>query len=1079
MNRKFRSRVRGVFFNVCVFVCLSAFQHALAQPCDTVLLQANVLIADSLAQSKKFEEAIVWRQKNLALLSVCNPPDYESLIRTHHQLARLYRISAASYDSAKVHINTGISLAEALLPESHILVDVYNEKGIIHFYLSELEPAYNAYQKGLNLFQKLEGTEHPRVSGFAVNMALCLEGEERYDEALALYLKALQIRKAAYHDCDPVVATVYYNMGMLFHRRGLYYEALQYYAQTLSIWEETLDPNDTGFAGLYNNIGVCHQYRGDFQQARILLEKARDILLYNYGPNHPEVATATNNLGLNFVELGDYNRALIYFQSAMRIREEKLGPGHPLVATVYNNIGNCYRHRKDYPTAFIWLKKALGIRLEHYGTNDHTDVADSYNDLGLFYENTYQYDQALLHFRKALEISLRQLGPDHPLVADAHARIGQVFLLTKQYSKALYHFHEALRIREMRFGVQHPEVRQLYAQLASCYPDHTAEALALCDKALSGLENAHTQALTALMAHAVKSKILLSAYHQSNDAAYLLQADTCLQNAQQWFDRSRFSFREAGSKQLLYDRFFNLFEMGMEVYYQLQQRFPEMPWIDRALQIQEKSRNVLLQEALQLSQAEAFSGLPDSLLQQERTLRLDIAYYEQLYLQNETDLLRKQLFQTRQQYYQLLDSIRAHYPAYFQLRYGFQTPDIKQLRSGMLENGTCLLSYFWGEQHLYLLLVDADTSVLIQLDNPVRIAALVADLRGQILPFDPLLMASDQACHDYAQTAWLLYQSLLEPVAPLIRGKKLHIIPDGPLSALPFEALLPEIPDHIKGWKSLPYLIHQYPINYSFSTGLMRSELSSRRKAKKTFLGVAPDFPERLDSLSGMPLSISLMPLQVNQSEVANIHKLLGGRALLGSQATSSQFVLHAPDYRILHLATHALANDSLGAFSLLAFSAEESPEYLLVRDLYNLSLNAELVVLSACETALGEWQRGEGMISLARGFFYAGTRSLLTTLWTVDDEQTAAIMLNYYQYLQQGNSKDQALRLAKTDYLKANSALRNHPYYWASFIPMGDSAPLKLTQPYGWLPWLSIGLVGLLLGLIWRQRKRPAQKFG
>ena len=118
-------------------------------------------------------------------------------------------------------------------------------------------------------------------------------------------------------------------------------------------------------------------------------------------------------------------------------------------------------------------------------------------------------------------------------------------------------------------------------------------------------------------------------------------------------------------------------------------------------------------------------------------------------------------------------------------------------------------------------------------------------------------------------------------------------------------------------------------------------------------------------------------------------------------------------------------------------------------------------------------------MVSLARGFFYAGTRSLLTTLWTVDDEQTASIMLNYYKYLQAGQTKDQALRLAKTDYLRDNSALRSHPYYWAAFIPMGDPTPLQFPQAYGWVLWLSVGLLGLLLGLAWWRRKRPVQEIG
>lgn len=1076
MNPKEIIAFPGLFITLLLLAFLPFVSIAQEESaCDSLKAMEYRQMSDSLYKSKNLPAAIKWRKEELRIYSGCHPPLYDQLIETHFMLGRLHR-KHASYDSARVFLQTGISLMEAVMPDHQQSVELFKELGILYYFLGDCNKAYKTYEYALHQSQKKVPIDSLSISSLKINMALCLEEEERFDEALVLYNEALTFRKAIFDDCHPRVAEVYINMGMIFHYRGEYKEALYFYHQARDIWEEHLEPDDNDLAIIYNNIGVCHQYRGDYQLARELLEKSRAITIINYGAEHPQVATATNNLGLNFIQLGDYNRAMIYFQYAQRIREEKLGMDHPSVGIVYNNKANCFRLKKDYKQAYIWHQKSLKLLLQYYGEEGHTDLADTYNDLGLLYEETYQYELALTQYRKALRISLNRLGENHTIVADAYARIGQIFLIKEQFDEAIWNFEKALTLRKALFGEHHPEVRQVYSQLASCYPDDTPKALQLCDQALVGLEDWYSHTMSALMAHTVKGRILLGAYRKSKEPGFLLQADTCMQNAQEWFDRSRFTIRESGSKQLLYDRFFNLFEMAMELYYELQKVDYNPIWIEKALQIQEKSRNVLLQEALQQTQAENFAGIPDSLLELERQLRLDITYYENQYGQNAEDEPRNQLFEVREQYYQLLDTLKLRHPTYFQLRFGFQAPNQTQLKAESLDEQTSLLMYFWGEQGLYLLLINADTSLIFKLDNPVRVAALVADLRSQILPFDPLLMASDQACEEYAQTAWLLYQMLLEPAAPYIQGQKLLIIPDGPLGSLPFEALISSIPEHLKGWKSLPYLIHEYPISYSYAASLLKGQTHSPNKAANTFLGVAPEFFERIDTLADMPLGISLLPLHTNQAEVKGIHAMLGGKALLGAAATRQQFLDEAPKYRILHLATHALANDSLGAYSLLAFSPGDSVEYLLVRDLYNLSLNADLVVLSACETSLGEWQRGEGVVSLARGFFYAGTRSLVTTLWTVDDEQTASIMLDFYHYLQQGMTKDEALRTAKTTYLKNNSALRNHPFYWAAHIPMGDTASMKLPKQISTHYWL-LGFSALALtAFFWlRRRKRPA----
>ena len=159
----------------------------------------------------------------------------------------------------------------------------------------------------------------------------------------------------------------------------------------------------------------------------------------------------------------------------------------------------------------------------------------------------------------------------------------------------------------------------------------------------------------------------------------------------------------------------------------------------------------------------------------------------------------------------------------------------------------------------------------------------------------------------------------------------------------------------------------------------------------------------------------------------------------LGADATKQKFQELASGFKILHLATHGKANHQDGEFSFLAFSTEDGSSLLSVAELYNLSLNADMVVLSACETGIGAQQRGEGVISLARAFAFAGAKSIVASLWSVNDKSTMEIMDQFYAGIKTGWSKPQALAQAKRDYLTKNPGQNAHPFFWAGFVGVGD----------------------------------------
>ncbi|MEZ4935714.1 MAG: CHAT domain-containing protein [Saprospiraceae bacterium] len=184
------------------------------------------------------------------------------------------------------------------------------------------------------------------------------------------------------------------------------------------------------------------------------------------------------------------------------------------------------------------------------------------------------------------------------------------------------------------------------------------------------------------------------------------------------------------------------------------------------------------------------------------------------------------------------------------------------------------------------------------------------------------------------------------------------------------------------------------------------------------------------------------MPASGEEVKAASL--FWNGDYYLNADATEDRFNEVAGNYRIVHLSTHGVADSRSGDYSYLAFAEQKDSlenEFLYVRDLYNIQLNADLVTLSACETAAGELQRGEGIISLARAFAYAGAKSILTTLWVADDSATRDLMKVFYQQLKNGEAKDRALQKAKQELL--GNGRFAHPFFWAGFVPVGDMQAL------------------------------------
>jgi CHAT domain-containing protein len=379
---------------------------------------------------------------------------------------------------------------------------------------------------------------------------------------------------------------------------------------------------------------------------------------------------------------------------------------------------------------------------------------------------------------------------------------------------------------------------------------------------------------------------------------------------------------------------------------------------------------------------------------------------------------------------------------------------IQDVQQQLLKSGEALLEYFVGDSAIFVFVVRPDTFALIKIPQDFALDSLVTQLRHGIYGFYranriPALYA--QTAQQYTEAATILYDKLIAPVQPLL-PKRLYIVPDGALGYVPFEALLLRADARADRFNKHHYFGQDHIISYAYSATLLREMRAKkhRKEPQGKVLAMAPFFRGDVHLLSeavasGEALfalrSDTLSALPDSGDEALRIAKAYEGKSLIGQEATKAAFEREAADYRILHLSTHGMADDRVGDFAWLGFAipgAHDQFEKLYVRDIYNLSLNADLVVLSACQAGLGKLQRGEGIISLSRAFAYAGAKGIITTLWSVDDEKTKDFMITFYLHLQTMPAAE-ALHQTRLDFLDKRTGEAAHPYFWAGLIGVGD----------------------------------------
>ena len=835
----------------------------------------------------------------------------------------------------------------------------------------------------------------------------------------------------------------------------------------------------------YRVKGSCYFTLWDYDNALKFYDKYLDLTRLIYGENNPNTAIAYGFPGHCYMQLGRYDAAIVQYTTSLEKLFPFYGENNAFVARLYSNIGTCLSRKGENDEAVVKLLKAKNIydKLTDATLYDKSLCLES---LGTCYFAKKDYDLAIQTLEKAK--SLLQSANIYSFnLANTYFKISGAYFKIKNFEKAFDGLKTSLSILEKLPGdnslvindiklhialwyVEVNRIQEAEEHLSSSYENYQL----LND---SGNKNVNRFLYFSILAKRVLLANLLIGKNAGKDQ-YKVNVIRDIKHLDQMIDDLRFFYTDEANRLHFENNLTPIWENLISTTINLS--LLDIDYATEAKKIAykfvSKSKSSILQQIYNDNLAKVSAKVPIELVERERGWVSKIRFFENKYNlnmasnkflssqieSNYTDSLRL----AKIEYKKLASYLETNYPLFAELKYGNTQFSIQEIQEKILVPGQTILEYFIGDSIYTITIIQKNYFDILTFKNDLPLNQWVEDLtRNGIYGFyGKKGVSKGKSINNFGTAAHQLYEALIAPVkAKLPKDEKLIIIPDGILGYVPFEALLtqkPPRPDAISAYK---YLIQDHQISYCYSATLlkeMRNKTHSQEPTQKLlamapfFLGNADTLLSKVDStelLTDVALRTrdTLTALPNSGPEVASINKILPGQAFYGKEATLQKFQELASRSRILHLSTHGKADDRLGDYAYLAFgmpNAEGTFEKLYARDLYNLSLNADLVVLSACETGIGKLQRGEGIVSLARAFAYAGAKSIVTTLWKVSDEQSKNLMTSFYKYLSKGKEKDEALRLAKLEFLQKNEKKTEllHPFFWASFIGIGDMRGLE-----------------------------------
>ena len=937
-------------------------------------------------------------------------------------------------------------LAEAAHgPRDPAVAQSVNNLALLYYVQGKYDLVEPLFRRAIAIHEEAYGPEDPEVATNLSNLALLYVAQSRHDEAESLYLRAIAIDEKALGPDDPNLATDLENLATVYDDQGCYDEAESLYVRALAIWEKALGPEHPEVGTGLNNLAQLYGTQGRYAEAEPLHRRALAIGEKALGPEHPDVATSLNNLAELYRLQGRHAEVEPLYERALAIRRKALGKDHPLTAQSMNNLALAYQSLGRGGDAEPLFERALAIDEKALGS-EHPDVATDLNNLAVLYQVQGRYAEAERLHERALAIFEKAFGPDHPRVALSLSGVALAYGRRGRREEAERLYRRSLAIREQTHGPEHPDMAVSLtdiARLVDAQGRHD-EALGLIRRATAIYRDRAARSGGQRTGGAVSEQL-------GRRPAFVFHVDLLAQLARgPTLNRSqRFAL------------FAESFEVG-----QLAQATAAARAVSR-MAVRFAAEDDALARLVRARQdaIERLQSLDAVLIEdvakppEERRPKVEARLVAEVAaLQNRLDDLDARL--------------ASEFPDYAEL--AAPQPLALGEAQRLLAVDEALVAYLVDEVATYLWVVRADRAEMIRIEfGRDALDDAVAELRGALY-LTGMVSFEDVPAFD-TSLAYELYQKIFQPAERLLGGARhVMIVADGGLQSLPLGVLVAAVPagavTDFAGYRQVPWLAKRYALTVLPSVGSLRALRRFARVSTATdpFAGFGdPALEGDRGDRRGISISAAFSkgpvadverirrfpPLPETADELFAIAEALGasgGSIHLRESATEARVKsMDLSNARVIAFATHALVAGELEGVAepALVLTPPEvgtpaDDGLLTASEIAQLELDADWVILSACNTAAGDKPGAEGLSGLAKAFFYAGSRALLVSHWPVVSDAATRLTTRMFAEAEADPAigRAEALRRSMLAMINAEDAPQfAHPLFWAPFSVVGE----------------------------------------
>jgi CHAT domain-containing protein/tetratricopeptide (TPR) repeat protein len=861
------------------------------------------------------------------------------------------------------------------------------------------------------------------------------------------------------------IARSYFILRGLYNRTGNYLEAINAIKKAIEVLEKN-SIEEILLSSYYVDLGIGYWRIKEYESAKKNLNKAIELAKKINSKDTPiTLQRSYMTLGLVYWNTSNFTKAIEHYKqvfyllnkgdknSDVNIRDYALNCSN--IALVFNDM-------KLYDSSVHYQKKAIAnIDLLTNSPTYSSDVDSRktmfYNNLGAVLVNLMRDKEAEYYYFKAIESQKKQKLEMPPETAKIQLNLGNLYLNQGKTELAYNYFGKSISLRKKYFGENATELSIAFNAMGDLFAksDNLKIASQYYDSAILSnqkisIHNNFVYADTKEIWYSFIGKIKILTSNKNPNIEQLGEIDRLYNDIKKQvnyaFTRITDSYLQSEIQKLLE----NLFDS----YHDLYERTGNKTFVERLWEISEYKKSIKLNSVLNNSIA-LNSIIPAALQKEEKKIKDSLAFYTQQKFE-EKQFNDSILFTIQTHYDRFIEGLESGYPEYYKLKYSLAETSLSKITASLTKEKV-IVNFFETSKNLYSMILRSG-SVQIQKNTTSSLDSLIN------LVNESIKLPTQDKDLNHKLTKRLVGKNL-----NLAGVKTIALIPDGIAWKIQF-SLLTYLVDKPK--IQLDFIGKNYNINYQYSYDYINlaEKINKKNNRKVLAFSYSNEPTPSNQNLSYLRFRDFDGDIPGASTEIHSISKTWDGDYYFSSQANESTFKKKCANYQILHLALHGLIDDVNPSYSRLKFYKSDSLNdgLLYSYEISGIPMNAELVVLSSCNSGAGKIQSGEGIESLGRAFSLAGVNSLLLSKWEVSDATAPIIMKYFYEGLRNGLTKSEALRLAKVQFLEIDADnITSSPYYWDSFYIMGDDKPL--TSQFDLNKVLLIFAVGLILILgVW-----------